>query len=353
MNKKKNIFRTQWNTKVRDSKKLWLDKNENNDIFLKKLYLNIVKKIKFSDISAYPDLTESYEKISIFLKIKKNKIFLSAGSDLAIKSIFETFVLPGDKVLTTNPTYAMYGLYCKIFNAKNILIEYEFSKQNPYLNIIKLVAAIKKYKPKLICIPNPDSPTGQIISKKNLEDILKISIKNKSLVLIDEAYYLFYKNSFLNYINKYDNLIITRSASKAMAIAGLRVGIVISNPKLISKIFMNKPMYEISSIGSLFIKEIIKLNNYKLIKKSVQRLLDGKSFFINYLKKKDIDFFQGYGNFIHVNFGSSRKKIINSLQKKIYFRANQNHRSLKNYSRISLTNKENFKSIIKVINKFY
>ena len=351
--KKKLIFRTPWNSQARSPAKLWLDKNENNDVFLKKTYLKIFKKIKYSDISAYPDLTETYKKISSFLKLSSDKIYLTAGSDLAIKSIFESFVSPDDKVVTTNPTYAMYGIYCKLFAAKNIQIDYEYSTKNPVLDIEKLISAIKKYKPKLVCIPNPDSPTGQVISKKNIETILRTAKKSKSIVLIDEAYYLFYKKSLISCIDKFNNLIITRSASKAMAIAGLRVGIVISNRSLISKIFMHKPMYEISAIGSFFIKEIIKPKNYKLIKNSVNRLLDGKKLFIRYLKEMHIEYFNSFGNFIHVNFGQPKKNIIKKLQRHIYFRAEENHISLKGYSRISLTSEKNFKSIIKIINKFY
>ena len=352
MKKMNTIFRTPWNSKKRDLKKLWLDKNENNDLYLKKVHLNIIKKITISDITAYPDLTETYKKISNFFKVSKNKIFLTAGSDLAIKSIFETFVTQGSVVLTTNPTYAMYSIYCKIFKAKNILIDYKYSKTNPYLDIENFISIIEKKKPKLICIPNPDSPTGQVITKKNLERIIKIARKNKSTVLIDEAYYLFYKSSIINLIDRYQNLILIRSASKAMGIAGLRVGVVISNSNAISKIFMNKPMYEISSIGNLFIKEILKPKNYLIIKKSVNRLLEGKEFFITYLKKNNIDFFYSHANFIHVRFVSSKKKILNNLQKKIYFRLYEKHKSLKGYSRISLTSKKNFQIIIKMIDKF-
>ena len=353
MYKKKLIFRTPWNSKLRSSTKLWLDKNENTDTYLKKIYLNIFKKIKYTDICAYPDLTQTYKKISNFLKLSQNKIYLTAGSDLAIKSIFESFISPGDKVITTNPTYAMYGIYCKLFNAKRISIHYEFSKNNLYLDIKKLLSAIKKYKPKLICLPNPDSPTGQVITRENIEVILRVAKKNKSLVLIDEAYYLFYKKSLIDCVNKFNNLIVTRTASKAMAIAGLRIGIVISNSFLISKIFEHKPMYEISSVGSFFIKEIIKPNNYRLIKASVNRLLDRKKLFIKYVNKMNIEYLNGHGNFIHVNFGRSKNEIIKKLQKYIYFRTNENHISLKGYSRISLTTEKNFQSIIKIINKFY
>ena len=112
-------------------------------------------------------------------------------------------------------------------------------------------------------------------------------------------------------------------------------------------------MYEISSVGSFFIKEIIKPNNYRLIKASVNRLLDGKKLFIKYLNKMNIEYLNGHGNFIHVNFGRSKNEIIKKLQKYIYFRTNENHISLKGYSRISLTTEKNFQSIIKIINKFY
>lgn len=353
MNKNKFFFRTSWNTQARESSKLWLDKNENNDPYLEKIYLSILKKIKFTDISAYPDLTDTYKKISKFLKLGKNRIYLTAGSDLAIKAIFETLVLPGDKVLITHPTYAMYGIYCELFKAKKILINYEFSKKSPFLEVNKIILAIKSLKPKLICLPNPDSPTGQTISNVNIKKIICLAKKNRGFVLIDEAYYLFYKKSLANSINQFTNLLVIRSASKAMGIAGLRVGLVLSNPSLISKIFMHKPMYEISSLGSFFLKEIIKPQNYRLIKNSVNRLLDGKKIFIDYLKKKNLKYFNSYGNFIHVNFGKFKIKIIRRLQKYIYFRVEESHPSLKGYSRISLTTKQNFKSIIKIIEDCY
>ena len=347
------IYRTEWNSQVRDSSKMWLDKNENNDLYLKNIYLDILKKAKFSDISAYPDLTDTYQKLSSFFKLSAKKLYLTSGSDLAIKSIFESCIHSGDKVVITNPTYAMYKIYCEIFRANYFLINYEYAQKGPYLNIEKLINLIKKHRPKLICIPNPDSPTGQVIEKKNIELILHTAKKSKSLVLIDEAYYLFYKNSSINYIKKFNNLIIIRSASKAMAIAGLRVGIIISNSSLIKRIFMHKPMYEISSLASFFIKQIIQPKNYKLIQNSVKRLLEGKKLFVNYLNKVNIPYFDSHGNFIHLNLGSSKKNIIKELRKYIYFRAEEKHPSLRGYSRISLTSAKNFKLIIKIIDKFH
>ena len=61
MDTNKIIFRTPWNSQVRVSSRLWLDKNENNDPYLEKVYNSILKKIKFTDITAYPDLTDTYK----------------------------------------------------------------------------------------------------------------------------------------------------------------------------------------------------------------------------------------------------------------------------------------------------
>ena len=110
-------------------------------------------------------------------------------------------------------------------------------------------------------------------------------------------------------------------------------------------------MYEISSIGNVFIKVIIKPNNYKFIKQSVKRLIEGKKLFIEFLKKSNIDYFESHANFIHVNFGNFKKKIITKLENSIYFRGEENHESLKGYSRISLTSKKNFRLIINIIKK--
>ena len=85
----------------------------------------------------------------------------------------------------------------------------------------------------------------------------------------------------------------------------------------------------------------------------MNRLLDGKRIFISYLKKKNLKYLDSYGNFIHVNFGKLKSRITTRLQNYIYFRLEESHPSLKSYSRISLTTKQNFKSIIKIIEDCY
>src|SRR5579862_3950541 len=98
---------------------LWLDKNENMD----RDYLNFTKKIinelPTMALYGYPDCFVLYKKLAAFLNKDISQLFIAAGSDGIIRAVFETFVSPGDTVIYTEPTFAMYSLYAKMYGAKS------------------------------------------------------------------------------------------------------------------------------------------------------------------------------------------------------------------------------------------
>jgi histidinol-phosphate aminotransferase len=345
----KKIYRVPWNSIPRSKNLLFLDKNENHDLNLRKINKKFLKILDSINISSYPDLTEVYKKLSNFLEIEKQNLFLTAGSDDGIRSIFFLLVNPGDRIIITRPTFAMYSIYCDIFKAKKIEVNYVNQDNKIIIDVKKILFLLKTKKPKLICLPNPDSPTGHVFNESELLQILNLSHKVSTFVLIDEAYNLYYKKSYIKLINKYSNLFITRSAGKAFGLAGLRIGYVISSKKNISNLFIRKPMYEINSIGSKIFLEALKKRNFSKIKKSVNMQLSAKTFFKEELSKLNISYLENEGNFIHIKLIKNRNLIINSLKKIMYFRAEEDHKCLKGYSRISLTNKKSFQKIIKII----
>ena len=83
--------------------------------------------------------------------------------------MFETFVSPTQKVLQTNPSFAMYPLYSQMLGAESVLIDYEGSNNGPKLGVTEICKKIKMSQPDLLCLPNPDSPTGTIFSYSELE----------------------------------------------------------------------------------------------------------------------------------------------------------------------------------------
>ena len=189
------------------SKFLRLDKNE-RVIKFEKNFLNFFKKkLNTFFITAYPETTKIKKLISKKIKVNHKKIFISAGSDLSLKACFEVFTKNNDKVIVLNPTFGMVDVYCGLYNLRQIKIDYD---KNLELNYKKLFESITK-KISLIILANPNSPTGTIIDHQIMLRILKKTKKLNIPLVIDEAYAGFYKRSYIKFINKFNNLIITRT----------------------------------------------------------------------------------------------------------------------------------------------
>ncbi len=347
---RKNLNRPDWSkSQKRLSNRLWLDKNE---LFLEdnfNEFKKILQKIKPYNLSSYPDLSYLYKQLRNYSKIKVDQLILTNGSDGGIRMVFDLLTNQSDKVLILNPTFAMYEIYCKIFKLRFKKIDFLFSDNGPQISLEKICNTIKQYKPKLFCIPNPNSPTGTIFKIKDIKKILKISKKTKTFVLVDEAYYPISKITVKKLISNFDNLIIVRSFSKSVGLAGLRVGYILTNKKLTLQFHKIKSMYEIGNFQAEVLSLILKskLNKKNLIKK----IIDDKKYFKKKLNKYGFKTLNDEGNFIHVNFGTQRFKIFKKLEKIMYFRKIESHPCLKNFSRISLTSKKNYDKILSIIKK--
>ena len=348
----KTIYRPTWTLqKARKLNKLWLDKNENTHPKLLKLYENILKNVNPIHVSTYPELGSLYKKISSYENLSTKNIIFSHGSDGCIKNIFETFTKKNQKVLTLSPTFVMYDIYPKIFKLNHVKFDYNFSKTGPIVNIENLIKKIKSERPRLLCIANPNSPTGTIIEDIYIHKLIKVCKSINCFVLIDEAYYGFYKKTAKKFIKQYNNIFIIRSLSKAWGLAGLRLGYIISNKKNIELINRIRPMYEINTFGAEFLKLLLDKKYFVKLELILKEMIIAKNLFYKFLRKNKINFFLSYANFVHFEIKENRKKIIHDLSKLSYFRLSENHKSLDNYSRLTLTSKNNIKKIMKILKK--
>ena len=335
------IYPTRLN-KIRFDAKERVSEFENQFIKLLK------KKIKSHHFTAYPEVEEIYDLISKFNKLKRENIMVTAGSDIGIRHCFELFTKPNSKVITLSPTFGMYDVYCKIFRVKQIKIGYN---QNLILNFKKLLNSIDE-KTYLVMIANPNSPTGTIISEKNIIKILKKAKQKNCYVAIDEAYFGFYEYSSIRMIKQYHNLLILRTFSKAIGMAGIRAGYVVSNQKNIKRLYSFRPMYEISSISCLAIKEVLK--NYKIVNKYISQTNQGKKYLIKELNKLKLKNFKTYSNFILVDFENKdlSTQVFNQLKNKgILARRAPNIKACKNSLRFTLGPTKFMKILVREIKK--
>ena len=141
------------------------------------------------------------------------------------------------------------------------MLEISTSSFEQALKIIKTI----NNKVSLIILSNPNSPTGTILNTNQIKKILDKAKRNNIMVVIDEAYYGFSKETSKNFVKRFENIFIVRSLSKAWGLAGLRLGYIISNKKNIEILNTRRPMYEINTFGAEFLK-LLKIINKKTLK---------------------------------------------------------------------------------------
>ena len=336
------------------AKYIRLDKNERTFALNSKYIKNILKKNYLDDlVTQYPDQNKLYEILSNKLKISKNQILLTPGSDAGIKYFFETYVKKNDKVGILNPTYQMINVYCKMYSAKVIQINYNYD-----LSLKNQIAKVIDKVDHLI-IANPNQPTGTYIGPNELVKILKTTKKKNVSLFIDEAYIEFVKSlsvKWQNYISKYTNVFIQRTFSKFFGLAGLRLGYILSSEENIFNINKVKPLSDINLFSILLAIEILKDKKYSLYKKE---LLKSFKYFSERIKKiKEVKIIKSHTNFFHIKFNSKNqaKKFLDLAKKNSILCRETNYLQetiLKNSVRVSIGNKNQMKILSNLIFKTF
>ena len=326
---------------------LWLDKNENLDPALSALTAEILRELDPIYLATYPDCGGAYRKLARWLEIPTDALLLTPGSDGAIRITFEAFVGEGDKVVHTTPTFAMYSVYCQMFGARVDAVAYERGARGPSLSVERILVHLDRVRPRLFCLPNPDSPTGTVVSLDELRAVVELCARIDTVVLIDEAYHPFHDATCIPWTQEFRHLVVARTFAKAWGLAGLRVGYAVGHPDTVCYLHKLRPMYEVSTIGVAFIERV--LDHVEAMTASVRRLNDGKRYFVGEMTKLGFDTLPTHGNFQHVAFGNRAEAIHRALKNRVLYRKDSDDDCLRGYSRFSATTIEKFAPIVAII----
>ncbi len=321
----------------RNSTRLWLDKNENLDPTLMTLLHDVLMGIPPLALMTYPEAGETYKKLARWVGISPDCLLLTPGSDGAIRLVFEAFVEHGEAVIHTSPTFAMYPVYSQMFGANAYPVDYVRTDNGPYLDSRAIINTLLKHKPKLLCLPNPDSPTGTTLSPDILREILTTCEATGTIMLLDEAYHPFHEWTAIPWVETSRNLIVARTFAKAWGAAGLRIGYAAAHPETIALLHKMRPMYEVSTLSVEFMSRM--LDRPVEMMKSVARINEGKRFFQGEMQALGFKVLPTAGNFLHVAFGMHGPAIHSALSSKVYYRASFGHPCLADYSRFSVAPK--------------
>lgn len=333
---------------LRDPRLLWLDKNENTDPIFLSVVFKVLAEMDPRSVALYPDVAPLYHKLAEYVGVSPRSLILAQGSDGVIGSVFRAFIEPGDVVFLTQPTYAMYQFYADMSGAKTTVLEYTASESGPQLRLETIIEMIQERRPKLVCLPNPDSPTGAVFMPDDLRRIIRSALDVNALILVDEAYYPFYEHTVVHWIDEFPNLIVARSFSKAWGLSGVRLGYGIASPEVIVMLHKVRPNYEANTVALAMAHRMISDFEPEM-RASVKRLNHGRDEFLAAMKELGLRTLESHGSFCHVAFGSASERVHASLTDYVLYRKDFSAPCLKGFSRFSSTTSELFSPIIERI----
>jgi len=316
-----------------------LNQNESPYNLPKEIKEKIKEKIDEIYFNRYNE--GSSKKLRILLgakfNVNPNQIILGCGMDELLYYVIMTFIAQGDKIVRPIPSFAMYRICAEVSGARDIAVELD----NNFELTEEFVTESKDAKLTFICRPN--SQTGNSFDKKIIERIIK---ETSGLVFIDEAYAEFAPGDCLDFL-KYNNVIIGRTFSKVYSVAGLRLGYLIADKKIIE--YLNKVRLPwnlnvlTQAIGEIILRnENIFIEKIQEINKNKQKVLKE----LKNLKKLGnvLDVLDSDANFISLKVDKPRN-ILKSLENKgILVRNLNNYPKMSRYLRVSIgTKKENNK----------
>jgi histidinol-phosphate aminotransferase len=313
-----------------------LASNENNYGPSPKVKEAIKKAADGINIYPYKDL-ELRQKIAEYCGTKPENIITGNGSDESIDLIFKTFKGP---VLSFNPTYAEYRIFSEALGEKYLQVDLEKDLTFP---LKRFIAGSRKARILVLCSPN--NPTGGVIAEEELRAVLE----EGKTTIVDEAYVEFYEKSFTPLVKEYPNLVILRTFSKAFALAGLRVGYIIADPKIIELLDRVKPPF---SVNSLAIEAALAaLEDQKYMRSTVEKMIRDRGMLYKALKNKYTTYLSE-SNFILADVSPQRSEDVYKkfLDKKIIVRNLGKYPGFSGeYIRVSLGTTEENKKFIEAL----
>lgn len=294
----------------------------------------------------YPDVVclDLRKAIAAYTKLSRSMIVCGNGSDELLDLIIRLFVNSSDEVIINPPTFPMYAFYTKLVGGKVIKVVRNVDLS---INTQRICKAINK-KTKIIFVDSPGNPTGNVTPIEKLEKLLQKNV----IVVSDEAYFEYCGKTAQRLLKKYSNLIIVRSLSKWAGLAGLRIGYMLADPKLIEKILTIKSPYNVNVFAQVIATEVLKQSN-KFLKELI-KMTNLRDTFIGELKKfTNLTVFPSQGAYIVLKPKNNIKALLEFLQTKGIFIKPINELLLGKTFRMNICREKEIKVIIQAFTEFY
>lgn len=222
-----------------------LNQNENPFDFPADLKEEVFRRFRNREWSRYPDFVPDSirKRLAEFAGWHKDGVLVGNGSNELLQAALMVLVDKGTRVVIPSPTFTVYGLIASILGAEVVRIP--LNSDMSY-SVDELISRSESSGAGVLIINTPNNPTGSVIRNEELKRILE---RFSGHVLLDEAYFEFWGYSGLELLEEHPGLIITRTFSKAMGMAGLRLGYLLAHEELVSEISKAKLPYNVNQFS--------------------------------------------------------------------------------------------------------
>ena len=293
------MYENDWDIKI--------DSNENNYGPSPKV-IETLKNCDYKNISFYPFYGELSQKIADYQGFGVDNIKVTNGADESIQAIIQTYLEKDEALLTIDVSFEMPVIYTQIQGGEVIKVPFEKKWEFPIDNFVK---ELSNPKVKVVYLASPNNPTGNLIEENDIKRILE-KAQNK-VVLIDETYANYSGTTYKKYVNEYDNVFIVRSFSKDFALAGMRLGYIISNAENIKNL---KKVVSPFSVNAFAMQAgIAALSDVQYFENVKQEILSSKDELKVFFEQLGAKVYSSNANFLLVDFCKKAEFIHNKLQK--------------------------------------
>ncbi len=282
-----------------------------------------------TEVGRYPDGNgfELKQTLAKYLALNLAQITLGNGSNDILELIARLFVCqPDDEVVFSQYAFVVYPLVTKALGAQAVITP---AKDFGH-DLSAMLSAITN-NTRLIFIANPNNPTGTLLSDEAVYDFLR-HVPPSVAVVLDQAYfeYLDVEDKAVKWLDEFDNLIITRTFSKAYGLAGLRVGYGLSSAKLADYLNRLRQPFNVNHIAQS--AAIAALEDSAFLQASIAVNKDGLTQLRRGFDELGLSYIASFANFIAVKVDNTDKTYQALLQQGFIVRPVE----MKNYLRVSV-----------------
>lgn len=249
--------------------KIILNANENPFNADEDLKKRILKRLESVDFNRYPDPDSERikELFASYLKVNKENVTTGNGSDEVLRNLISFYCKCSDDILFFEKDFSMYSYYANLhgLNPHYYEIQGDFRAD-------KFIKYAQDLRPAMVIFSNPNNPTARLISREDIRLILE-GLK-ETIVVVDEAYMEFADESVIQDIEDFENLFVTRTMSKAIGMASIRVGVCLSQAENIDFMEDQKAPYNINSLSQAAVEEVFSEDNLTLVKERISYIKD-------------------------------------------------------------------------------